>query len=58
MKSKENQKFDRGMTNILLLVCVLYAFAVCYCCFKVLSEHKDFGVVAKNKGDVVWRVSE
>jgi hypothetical protein len=46
MKRKQNTFLDKGMTNLLVLVCVVYAVVVCYCCFLILNDDVDFGVVA------------
>lgn len=58
MKSKQKTYFDKGMTNILVLLCCVYAFVVCYCCYIVLNEHTDFGVESIAQSEQVWRVSE
>ncbi len=58
MKSKQNKKLDSGMTYLLVLMACLYAFFVCYCCFMILNDERDFGVAANYESEMVWKVSE
>jgi len=58
MNRKQNTILDKGMTNLLVLMCVVYAVVVCYCCFLILNDDIDFGVVASTRSKTVIRLSE
>ena len=58
MKAKHKKYLDSGMTNLLVLLLFVYAFIACVACYKVLSDDIDFGVVANNQTEAVWRVSD
>jgi|GEM_PF-3506531 len=58
MNRKQNTILDKGMTNLLVFMCVVYAVVVCYCCFLILNDDIDFGVVASTRSETVIRLSE
>jgi len=58
MKSRDLKYLNAGQANLLLLLCCLYAFLICYLCSVLLQGDMEFGILANTNNEAIWRVSE